>query len=62
MSEIKHHQLYEDMWWTKGQCKVKVIRTGHFPTTAIVKLNNDKETEVEITELTGWGKIDDSVQ
>ena len=58
MSEIKHHQLYEDMWWTSGQCKVKVLRTGHFPTSAIVRLPNDKETEVEVIELTGWGQVD----
>ena len=62
MSEIKHHQLYEDMWWVRGQCKVKVVKTGHFPTSAIVALPNDRETEVEITELIGWGKIDDSAE
>ena len=43
--------LYKWMWWTKGECVVEVLRTGHFPTTAMVKLPNDKETEIEINEL-----------
>lgn len=43
--------LYKWMWWTKGECVVEVLGTGHFPTTAMVKLPNDKETEIEINEL-----------
>lgn len=43
--------LHKWMWWTKGECVVEVIKTGHFPTTAIVILPNDKETEVDIDEL-----------
>ena len=39
------------LWWTKGECVVEVLRTGHFPTTAMVKLPNDLITEVEIDEL-----------
>lgn len=38
-------------WWKKGECVVEVLGTGHFPTTAMVKLPNDKETEVDIDEL-----------
>lgn len=51
MSEIKHHHLYKWMWWAKGECVVEVLKTGHFPTTAIVRLPNDKETEVDVEEL-----------
>ena len=44
-------QLYKWMWWTKGECVVEVLKTGHFPTSVMVKLPNDKETEIEIHEL-----------
>jgi len=44
-------QLQKWMWWEKGECVVEVLRTGHFPTTAMVKLPNDKETEIDIDEL-----------
>lgn len=43
--------LQKWMWWNKGECVVEVLRTGHFPTTAMVKLPNDTETEVDIDEL-----------
>jgi hypothetical protein len=43
--------LHKWMWWKKGECVVEVLKTGHFPTTAMVKLPNDKETEVDIDEL-----------
>ena len=43
--------LYKWMWWTKGECVVEVLRTGHYPNTAMVRLPNDKETEIEIHEL-----------
>jgi hypothetical protein len=39
------------LWWTKGECVVEVLRRGHYPTTAMVRLPNDKETEVELEEL-----------
>jgi hypothetical protein len=51
MSEIKHHHLQKWMWWTKGECVVEVLHTGHFPTTAIVRLPTDKESEVDVEEL-----------
>lgn len=50
MNRMNH--LCTWMWWTKGECVVEVLRTGHFPTTAMVKLPNDRETEVDINELT----------
>jgi hypothetical protein len=39
------------MWWDKGECVVEVLRSGHFPTTIMAKLPNDKETEIDINEL-----------
>lgn len=51
MKENRMNHLNTWMWWTKGECVVEVLRTGHFPTTAMVKLPNDKETEVDIIEL-----------
>ncbi len=50
MKDGRYH-LHKWMWWTKGECVVEVKRTGHYPTTAMVRLPNDKETEVEIAEL-----------
>lgn len=43
--------LQKWMWWTKGECVVEVLGTGHFPTTAMVRLPNDAETEIDINEL-----------
>jgi hypothetical protein len=47
----KMNHLYQWMWWSKGECVVEVISVGHFPTTAMVKLPNDKLTEIDIVEL-----------
>jgi hypothetical protein len=43
--------LHKWMWWNTGECVVEVLKTGHFPTTAMVKLPNDKTIEVDINEL-----------
>jgi len=43
--------LYKWMWWSKGECVVEVLKTGHYPNTAMVRLPNDKETEIEVHEL-----------
>ena len=51
MKDNNMHHLYKWMWWIKGECVVEVLRTGHFPTTAMVKMPNDKEIEVDINEL-----------
>jgi hypothetical protein len=39
------------MWWDKGECVVEILSIGHFPTTATVKLPDDKIIEVDIDEL-----------
>ena len=43
--------LHKWMWWDRGECVVEVLKTGHFPTSAIVKLPDDKIIEVDIDEL-----------
>jgi hypothetical protein len=43
--------LHKWMWWNKGECVVEVLKTGHYPNTAMVRLPNNKETEIEIAEL-----------
>jgi hypothetical protein len=43
--------LHKWMWWIKGECVVEILTIGHFPTTAIVKLPDDKVIEVDIDEL-----------
>jgi len=39
------------VWWKKGECVVEVIEAGHYPTTIMAKLPNDKITEIECNEL-----------
>lgn len=51
MKENRMNHLYKWMWWTKGECVVEVLRTGHFPTTAMVVLPNNKQTEIDTNEL-----------
>lgn len=51
MKDNNMHHLYKWMWWTKGECVVEVLRTGHFPTTAMVMLPNDKQIEIDINQL-----------
>jgi hypothetical protein len=51
MSEIKHHHLQKWMWWNKGECVVEVLHTGHFPTSAMVRMPDNREVEVDIDEL-----------
>jgi hypothetical protein len=51
MREKTFTTLPQWCWWTKGECVVEVLKTGHFPTTAMVKLPNDSVTEIDIDEL-----------
>ena len=48
---IRNTNLPKWCWWDKGECVVEILRTGHFPTTAMVKMPNDHEIEVDIDEL-----------
>jgi hypothetical protein len=50
---MKENKIFLDkwMWWTAGECVVEVKSIGHFPTTAMVIMPNDKEIEVDINEL-----------
>lgn len=38
-------------WHKTLECVVEVLRTGHFPTTAIVRLPDDREIEVDLIDL-----------
>jgi hypothetical protein len=51
MEANKMNELYKWMWWEKGECVVKILRTGHFPTSVEVQLPNDHITEIETSEL-----------
>lgn len=44
-------EVPEWVWWKKGECVVRVLKRGHYPTTVMVRLPSDKETEVELDEL-----------
>jgi len=46
--KITHKQW---AWWRAGECVVEVLKRGHFPTTVLAKLPNDKITEIELVEL-----------
>lgn len=45
----------EWMWWQQGECVVRLLKQGHFPTSVMVELPNGQQTEVELEEL-GDGK------
>lgn len=49
--ENRYSKLPKWLWWSKGECVVEVLNTGHFPTTAMVKLPDDRTIEVDICEL-----------
>ena len=52
MKEINYINLrYKWMWWKNGECVVELLTTGHFPTTVMAKLPNDKVTEIDFDEL-----------
>ncbi len=52
MKEINYINLRNKwMWWKKGECVVELLSTGHFPTTVMAKLPNDKVTEIDFDEL-----------
>ena len=53
LTNMKENKIFLDkwMWWTAGECVVEVKSIGHFPTTAMVIMPNDKEIEVDINEL-----------
>jgi hypothetical protein len=39
------------MWYPKAECVVELMSRGHFPTTIMVKLPNDKVVEIDLDEL-----------
>jgi len=41
----------QDRWWRRGECVVRILSRGHYPDTAWVRLPNDVETEVYISDL-----------
>lgn len=43
--------LPEWMWWKAGECVVKVISIGHFPTTVMVQTPDDRKIEVDMHDL-----------
>jgi hypothetical protein len=43
--------MHKWCWCKSLKCVVEVIKRGHFPTTAVVRLPNDSEVEVDISEL-----------
>ena len=48
---ISSTTLPQWVWWAKGECVVEVMKTGHFPTSIMAKLPNDKIIEIDINEL-----------
>ena len=44
-------------WWIPGECVVELLKRGHFPTTLIVKLPNDREIEIDEDTLEQESRI-----
>jgi hypothetical protein len=38
-------------WHTKFECVVELIERGHFPTTLIAKMPDDREVEIDEDDL-----------
>lgn len=38
-------------WWLPGECVVELIKRGHFPTTLIVRLPDNREIEIDEDSL-----------
>lgn len=38
-------------WSKKLECVVEILKTGHFPTSVIVRLPDGRETEHEVSDL-----------
>lgn len=52
MSEHAQHSTLPKRMWLKGsECEVEVIGTGHFPTTVMVYLPDNRKIEVEDYDL-----------
>ena len=51
MKEQTYPQIPEWVWWKAGECVVRVVSAGHFPTTIMARLPNDQVCEIEIQEL-----------
>jgi len=51
MAEQHTKFMPEWIWWTKGECVVKVISIGHFPTTIMAMTPDDKTIEIDMVEL-----------
>lgn len=45
------YQTEKWMWWIKGECVVEIKSAGHFPTTVMAVMPNDKVIEIDINEL-----------
>lgn len=43
--------IHKWMWWSKGECVVEILTTGHFPTSVMARLPDDKECEIDVDEL-----------
>jgi hypothetical protein len=48
-------ELPEWCWHTELECVVRIMKTGHFPNTALVQLPDDRIVEIEIQHLE-WRK------
>ena len=43
------------MWWTKGECIVRIVKRGTYPDTVVVQLPNDVQTQVYLNDLQRQG-------
>ena len=44
-------KLPQFVWHKQIECKVEVIKTGHFPTTVIVQLPDGRQVETDSEHL-----------
>lgn len=49
--QLNNTSLPTWLWHKQFKCVVKVLTTGHFPSTVMVELPDDKVIEVEVEQL-----------
>jgi len=49
--DLNNLALPEWCWHSELECVVQILRTGHFPNTAMVKLPDDRVVEIEVQHL-----------
>jgi hypothetical protein len=51
MTERSRNYMPEWAWWREAECVVKIVGIGHFPTTVMAQLPDDRVVEIDMNQL-----------